>query len=793
MLSISVLRRLATCGAATAAVTLAAAAPAVGADLVSLPTVHRTLGASAAFQRADCATSALGTGRSVASTSWTADQPLSYAVQLSGPAGSDWDLAVIDHASGRVVGGSAGFGDSELVTGLAGTGRRLDIQACRVSGPATSVDLTILSVAVPEVPASIPSLTPQLSGRETRSASTRAVAASNLPSGRTEYRHLADVQADLKKLVQDYPAIVRPVTLPKKTYQGRDTIGVEISSDVARPDDQKPTSFIMGTHHAREWPAADVTTEFAIYLAKGFGTDDEITQLLQHVRVVVVPVINGDGYNASREAPDPADSTGDPGGAPSLAESVAVGGSLAYRRKNCHGPDDNPATPCDATNGVDPNRNYGFNWGGPGASSSPNSQSYRGSGPWSEPETQAVHEFSQVRDVTTLLTMHNFASLVLRPPGLQVDGKAPDEDRLKVLGDAMASDTGYTSEYSYQLYDTAGTTEDWNYGAAGTFGYTMELGPEAGDGGNFHVSYDRAVVDQWNGTGVRAGRGVRKALLRVAGSAAVRQDFSTLEGRAPAGRTLRLHKSFKTSTSPVCQIASPSDVNPGAVDSSCINPGDPILIDDKLDYTTRIPANGAFNWIVTPSTRPFVLKKGGSESWTLTCEDDAGTVYNTRSITIGRGETQTIDLPCGATLPPKPAAAPLPAALVDRLAPESTFTRRSLKASRTRISLSGSSSDKAPAGLTPRVAKVLVTIGRRTGKLCRFLTAAGTFGPKTSCHRTKYVVARVTAPKSSVRWSYVLGKALPVGRYLAWARGVDASGNVELKHKPRNLATFRIR
>jgi hypothetical protein len=44
------------------------------------------------------------------------------------------------------------------------------------------------------------------------------------------------------------------------------------------------------------------------------------------------------------------------------------------------------------TGGVDLNRNYGFKWGHDNVGSNPNpcSQSYRGTGPFSEPETQAI-------------------------------------------------------------------------------------------------------------------------------------------------------------------------------------------------------------------------------------------------------------------------------------------------------------------------------------------------------------------------------------------------------------------
>ena len=333
--------------------------------------------------------------------------------------------------------------------------------------------------------------------------------------------------------------------------------------------------------------------ELALHLAAQYGKDARVTQLLDRVRVVVVPLINADGFIASRSAVDPADALGDPdiapelfgpGLAPSLAEGALIpaGGILAYRRKNCRGVDPGGTLPCELTTGVDPNRNYGFKWGGPGASTSPNSQTYRSEGPWSEPETQAVHEFSQVRDVTSLMTVYTIAALVLRPPGLGVDGVAPDEAALKALGDGIASDTGYKSQFGYELYDTSGTTEDWNYGAAGTYGYTIELGP--GDAG-FHGDYQSNVIDQWNGTGEQAGKGMRAAFLRLAEAAGSGRDFSTIAGRAPAGRTLRIKKTFKTATSPICTIASPLDIRNDAY--ACVAPTPPQHVDDKLEYTTK--------------------------------------------------------------------------------------------------------------------------------------------------------------------------------------------------------------
>ncbi|HEX8085489.1 MAG TPA: M14 family zinc carboxypeptidase [Solirubrobacteraceae bacterium] len=842
-----------------------AATTAQGADAPS-SAFRETLTTTGTAATTQCAVKRLAGRSGVVTRTWTPTAGVSLHAALTGADGSDWDLAVFDRRTGRRLGGSSAWNANEVVTAIAAAGQPLEIQACRIRGARTAqleIATTVLPVTdaaklpVPPKMVEIALPTRQSLGfvqslgidtvdsphahgiealiysndelrllkaaglkytvriddlrkfdqRQARlnARYTQRVgrAGSPIPSGRTEYRQYEDYLADLKTLAEQYPAIVRPVTLPHKTFQGREQVGVEIAADVNRADDQRPVSFLMGTHHAREWPAAELTMEMALYLAQEFGKSEQVTELLRHVRVVVVPIINPDGFVSSRTAVDPADESGDPLAAPSLAESVAIGGSLAYRRKNCKGPG-GPSAPCDFNNGVDPNRNYGHGWGGIGASTTPTSQSYRGPGPWSEEETQSVHEYSQKRDVTSLLTMHNFGSLVLRPPGRHNDGLAPDEERLKQLGDAMERDTGYTSQYGWQLYDTSGTTEDWNYGAAGTFGYTMELGPPDSDGGNFHITYDRGVVEQWVGTGDREGKGVRRALLRVIEEAATRQDFSTLIGRAPAGRILRLKKDFTTLTSAVCRIASPSDVRPNLPfddPSACIDPGDPIEIPDGLEYTTRVPANSVFSWIVTPSTRPFEYKAGKTESWKLTCEDDAGTVYESHDITMWRGELRSLEMPCGGTLPTSGPGSFTPQSfeqaqeilLVDRSAPQTTFAKRFTMVSRRRIVLGGGSRDSAPEGLIPRVAEVRITIARRTRKKCRFLDDQGRFSKRTSCAKAPYTLARVRRPARASRWTYSIGTRLPKGRYFAFVRGMDAVGNLETKDPNRNVLKFRIR
>jgi hypothetical protein len=440
---------------------------------------------------------------------------------------------------------------------------------------------------------------------------SESTAQSPLPSGRTEYRVLSDYQNELKKIVADYGGgtdLARPITIGK-TVEGREIQGVELGKNVSN-NDGRPTYVVIGMHHAREWPSAEAAMEFAWMLVKGYGSDPRITGLLERERVFVIPIDNVDGFVISRtdsqfSPNDQGNANGiftpgeDPGETVHTGEAVAPGGPpAAYRRKNCTG--NFPAGfPCEFQHGVDPNRNYGNGWGGPGASTDPSSQTYRGSGPWSEPETHAFWHFSQKHNVTSLITLHNVAALVLRPPGLSSAGFAPDEPAMKKLGDAMADATGYTSQFSWQLYDTSGTTEDWNYAAAGTFGYTIEIGPE---GGQFHLPYQDGVVNEWTGNGKRPG--LREALMLGAEAGADPANIATITGSAPSGRVLRLHKTFKTSTAPICGFSDPSILS-----GICENQGDAETVNDQLDYTMTVPSSGTYSWGVGPSTRPFVAEK----------------------------------------------------------------------------------------------------------------------------------------------------------------------------------------
>ena len=589
-------------------------------------------------------------------------------------AGGDWDLAIFDARTGRAVAGSSGFGADEVATGWVVGGQELIVQACRLSGTTTTAALfaTVEPIDVPDKLEKISMVriatpTPDrkrdllklgldltehggpgfvgallhgeadakklreakftyrtdqadvvaagLANRKRDAAYDARIRASALPSGRTRYRRLADYEADMKKLVDENPGFVKPLALPFKTFEGRTVSGIEITPNVEARDG-KPVFLQMGVHHAREWPSSENVMEWAIDLVNGYKAgDSRIRRLLAASRVIFVPVVNPDGFNASREAGELRQAGEGRGGPDETANIVAH--TNEYRRKNCRFIDDSEGGSCVqpgqgvAEAGVDPNRNYGQFWGGPGASSDPTSLIYYGPGPFSEPETKNVRDLISKRQVTALITNHTFSNLILRPPGIAALGEPIDEAVLKELGDRMAGENGYFSQHGYDLYDTSGTTEDWSYNATGGLGYTFEIGcvepdPETQDcvTGHFHPPFADMVAEyegtsphsdpkDANGNVIRNGGGNREAYFHALEATADPAKHSVIGGKAGPGTVLRLKKTFKTETSQV-----------GADDK-------PTTFDDTLETTFAVPPSGQFEWHVNPSTRPVVALDRG--------------------------------------------------------------------------------------------------------------------------------------------------------------------------------------
>ncbi|MCS7477485.1 M14 family zinc carboxypeptidase [Umezawaea endophytica] len=410
--------------------------------------------------------------------------------------------------------------------------------------------------------------------------------ASKLPGGRTAYRTYAEVGGDLAELASARPDVVERISLPHRTLQGLDVVGVEITHDVTAPD-RKPVLLVTGAHHGDEWATVEVAVEFATDLAQRDGRDRRVTALLDRVRVIVVPVVNPDGFQLSRA------------------------GTVPDKRRNCRVAD--PATRSCATSprtGVDLNRNYGVDWGGVGASADEATEDYRGGAPFSEPETRNVRDLVAGHQVTVFTSLHSHAAMVLRPPGQDATPDTADEAAYAAVGQTLADANGYRNSRSRDLYENSGTAVEWFHHTTGGFGFDVEL---AGD--RRHATFQEGVIDDYLGT--RA-QGVRETLVRAVEAAANREHHSVLVGTSPPGAVLTLRKTVTQRTAA----------------------GTPFT--DDLRTTTTSP--GAFEWDVNPSTRGTHEGTTAQESWTLDCARGDGTVLQSQQVTIGRGDRAEVDL-----------------------------------------------------------------------------------------------------------------------------------------------------
>ncbi|MBA3746987.1 MAG: hypothetical protein H0W96_05770, partial [Solirubrobacterales bacterium] len=143
--------------------------------------------------------------------------------------------------------------------------------------------------------------------------------------------------------------------------------------------------------------------------------------------------------------------------------------------------------------------------------------------------------------------------------------------------------------------------------------------------------------------------GLREALLVAAGAAAADADHAILRGTAPAGKILRLRKRFGTLTSPFCEKGVEPAVNVGLPRICLTGEKPPLTLDDELDVQTTVPAGGSYAWHIGPSTRPFVgAVAGRKEAYKLTCEAPDGSVLETLSLVIDRGQSAAVNVGCGA-------------------------------------------------------------------------------------------------------------------------------------------------
>lgn len=122
--------------------------------------------------------------------------------------------------------------------------------------------------------------------------------ASRLPGFFTSYQNPEAIVDYLQSLVQQYPSLAKLVEIGQ-TYEGRDIIGIQISS--ASNPESAPKIVYQGCQHAREWISPMTVTYIAEQLLVN-SNNPTVSNYLSQFQFTLIPVVNVDGYNFSIES-----------------------------------------------------------------------------------------------------------------------------------------------------------------------------------------------------------------------------------------------------------------------------------------------------------------------------------------------------------------------------------------------------------------------------------------------------------------------------------------------------------
>jgi carboxypeptidase T len=268
------------------------------------------------------------------------------------------------------------------------------------------------------------------------------------------YYTFDEIVANLDSMYVQFPNLITQRYSIGTTHEGRTIWAVKISDNPNINEDEPAVGF-DALVHAREPQSMATLMYFMWYLLENYGTNPEVTYLVNNREIYCVPCFNPDGYEYNRQT--------DPNG----------GGMWRKNRRN-NG----------SSYGVDLNRNFGYMWGydNIGSSGTPSSETYRGPSAFSEPEAQAVRDLAVLKNYGTHFNMHSYGNYFLYPWGY-IDEETPDSLTYREFASDMGRLNGYAYGTGPQLlgYPSNGSVRDWMYGEQTeknkTYGYTIEIGP----------------------------------------------------------------------------------------------------------------------------------------------------------------------------------------------------------------------------------------------------------------------------------------------------------------------------
>jgi hypothetical protein len=244
-----------------------------------------------------------------------------------------------------------------------------------------------------------------------------------------------------------------------------------------------------GGIHAREWQTPEVVTGIMELLHDAQDDNYLISYLRDNVNVVVVPVLNVDGFMQTQRYP----------------RHSWLGTDINYpdtsprdgrmRRKNMLAADESLETSSDHLQGVDLNRNNAPYWATSNNDSSPDTRSivHHGQSPASEPEIQALQAAAQLGPASQLALYTDVHSFSQRHFWVRNSNTRLAQQTVKVLGTFSNFHSAYPAGKSYPFSSLVQTVVNAGIGTTDEFfthtyqvpSWTLEVEP----GNNAAVDY----------------------------------------------------------------------------------------------------------------------------------------------------------------------------------------------------------------------------------------------------------------------------------------------------------------
>lgn len=251
----------------------------------------------------------------------------------------------------------------------------------------------------------------------------------------------------LDKLYEKYGSknLITKKVVIGKTQENREIYMVKISDNADTNETGEPQVLYTALTHARE-PGGMMTVMYLMYyLLENYETNQRVRNIVDNREIYFIPIVNVDGYYYNQK-------------------NYPNGGGMWRKNRK--------------SSGTDLNRNYGpqelWNYPNGGSSTSSSSDTYRGTAPFSEPETQVVRDFVMGKKFRTALNYHTYSNLLIYPWGYK---DVVADPKFRTMAIEMTRQNGYrygTAEGL--LYPVRGGSDDWFFQEQKVFAMTPEAG-----------------------------------------------------------------------------------------------------------------------------------------------------------------------------------------------------------------------------------------------------------------------------------------------------------------------------